>query len=118
MPDSQREITKELIDRGIAPYLITKDDRESFLKELQKELGDLDVIKATVAEGEETKEEDVPDEGLNVERDIGPQGEVPESGGIELEVDYGDYGDLRARTQDGEEYTESVPFDDEEGMGF
>jgi len=113
MPDAQREITKTLIDRGLAPYLITRDDREMFMLELQREIEDV-----APKVGEDVAAADLPDEGLNVDRDVGAQGEVPEAGGVELEADYGDYGDRRARAADGEEYTEATPFDDEVGMGF
>jgi hypothetical protein len=36
------------------------------------------------------------------------------SGNVELEYDYGDYGDNRARAADGEEFNENVAFGDEE----
>lgn len=116
MPDSQREVTKELIDLGLAPYLITKGDRELFMKELQRQT---DVVEPQtdnpiVAPGEQVPLVDVPEEGLHDERDIGPQGEVPHNGDIQLEYDYGDYGDARARTTDGEEYVDAVAYDYEE----
>lgn len=87
LPDAQRELRKELIDRGLAPYIITRDDREAFVAQLeaQKELPEI---------REPPREE--PDQDRNVDRDFGPQGEVPEANGVELEYDYGDYGDMRA----------------------
>jgi hypothetical protein len=121
LPDAQREMKKQLIDLGIAPYLITKSDRETFLKELQEELEAREAAvpdENTFAEGQEEPAEDVPDEGLNTERDVGPQGEVPEVDGRELEYDYGDYGDARARNADGEEYNENRAYDEDEGYGF
>jgi hypothetical protein len=93
LPDAQREITKILVDKGISPYLITIDDREMFLKEIQE------------------KEEPPPD------RDVGPQGEVPEVAGQELQTDYGDYGDARARNAEGEEFEENIAFGDD-SVGF
>jgi len=105
MPDTQREITKTLIDLHLAPYLITKDDREMFVKELQTEL-EPPTDNPLDAPGEQEPPENVPEEGLHDERDIGPQGEVPVNGEQELEYDYGDYGDLRSRTQAGEEAQE------------
>jgi hypothetical protein len=113
LPDALRETTKLLIDKGIAPYLITKDDRESMLSQLQSELETIDM-----RAGEEAPQADVPDEGFNAERDIGAQGEVPEVDGIELEADYGDYGDRRARDAEGEEVAMAARYDDNEGMGF
>lgn len=37
MTDSEREITKDLIDRGLAPYIITKKDRILFARQLDEE---------------------------------------------------------------------------------
>lgn len=121
LPDAQREMKKQLIDLGIAPYLITKSDRETFLKELQEELEAREAAipdANTFAEGEREPAEDIPDEGLNTERDVGPQGEVPEVDGHDLEYDYGDYGDARARNAEGEEFNENIPFAEDEGYGF
>jgi hypothetical protein len=112
LPDAQREITKMLIDRGLAAYLITKDDREVFLKEMQEKLE-----RETVPQqDEEVPPEQMPDEGLNVERFTGAQGEVPEVDGQELQADYGDYGDAPARNAEGEEFNDNIAFDD--AVGF
>lgn len=113
LPDAQREITKMLIDKGIAPYLITRADREMFASELQEEMKQVDMFIQPIPE-EELKEEGVTREDANETRDVGPQGEVPMSGNVELEYDYGDYGDARARAADGEEFNENVAFGDEE----
>lgn len=116
MPDAQREVTKELIDLGLAPYLITKSDRELFSKELQREseLIEPPTDNPLVAPGEQVPLQDVPEEGLHDERDLGPQGEIPKNGDVELQYDYGDYGDARARTSEGEEYVDAVAYDYEE----
>lgn len=116
MPDAQREITKQLIDLGLAPYLITKGDREIFSKEMQREIEIVEppTDNPLVAPGEEVARSDLPEEGLHDERDIGPQGEVPVNEDIELQYDYGDYGDMRARTSEGEEYVDTVAYDYEE----
>lgn len=114
MPDAQREVTKQLIDLGLAPYLITKADRETFMKELQAQI---EPDNPLTAPGQEVPSEDVPEEGLHDERDIGPQGEVPQNDNIELEYDYGDYGDARARTAEGEEYADAVAYNYEEDFG-
>ena len=97
IPDAQREITKILIDRGLMSYLITKADREMFVKEMEPP--------AVVAAP--------PDDDENIDRDEGPQGEVPEANGVELEDDYGDYGDRRAMNADGEEYNDNNAFEDD-----
>ena len=112
LPDAQREITKMLIDKGIAPYLITRADREMFASELQDEMKQVDVFIQPIPETE-LQEEGVAREDANETRDVGPQGEVPMTGNIELEYDYGDYGDARARNAEGEEFNENVAFGDE-----
>jgi hypothetical protein len=113
LPDAQREITKMLIDKGIAPYLITREDREMFASELQEEMKQVDVFVQPIPEAE-LAEEGVTREDANETRDVGPQGEVPMTGNVELEYDYGDYGDARARNAEGEEFNENVAFGDEE----
>lgn len=117
LPDALRDITTKLIDLGLAPYLITKADREAFTKELEERLegsvpepeqdNPLTAPDAPAAEG------DVPEEGLNDERDVGADGEVPMAGDQELEVDYGDYGDRRGRMADGEETGGWATFEEE-----
>jgi len=91
LPDAQRELRKELIDRGLAPYIITRDDREAFVAQLesQKEIPE-------IREPPREEQLDTAPEDMNVDRDFGAQGEVPEVNGIELQYDYGDYGDMRA----------------------
>lgn len=118
MPDPQREITKALIDLGLAPYLITKADREGFVKELRAKIDD-DAEPPTdnpyVAPGDVEQPEDVPEEGLHAERGVGDQGaEAEAEDGEQLPVDTGDYGDAQARTAEGEEYAEAAAFDYEE----
>jgi len=113
MPDAQRDISKTLIDLGLAPYLITKDDREAFMREIQ-------VV-------EEPEEQDNPllapagegdDQHANVERDAGEQGAAPlTADGGELEADYGDYGDRRGRTGEGEEAEDAAAYNYEEDFG-
>jgi hypothetical protein len=118
MPDPQREITKALIDLGLAPYLITKADREGFVKELRAKIDD-DAEPPTdnpyVAPGDQEQPEDIPEEGLHAERGVGDQGaEAQAEDGEQLPVDTGDYGDVQARTAEGEEYAEAAAFDYEE----
>jgi DNA polymerase I-like protein with 3'-5' exonuclease and polymerase domains len=98
MNDVVREITKKLQDSRLAPYLITKDDREHFMRELA------------------AKQEEKP-EDANEERDTGEQGNAVHNGDDELEYDYGDYGDARARTADGEEAQDGRAFAEDEGFG-
>lgn len=117
MPDAQREITKNLIDRGLAPYLITKDDRESFVKELQDKLDSLEppTDNPLVAPGDAESPENIPEEGLHDERGVGDQGAVAmNADGTELLDDHGDYGDRAARTAEGEEYQDAPAYNFEE----
>ena len=91
LPDAQRELRKELIDRGLAPYIITRDDREAFVAQLEAQQEIPEIREPPREEADNTAQED-----QNVDRDVGAQGEVPEANGVELQYDYGDYGDMRA----------------------
>jgi hypothetical protein len=87
--DLDREITKELLDIGLAPYIITNEDRETFAAELMKNIGGVD---------EEIVEEDlVDDAGIIAPPDIGV-GEPRDPTDDDLDApnrDAGDYGDAR-----------------------
>jgi hypothetical protein len=115
LPDALRDITTKLIDLGLAPYLITKEDREAFTKELEERLEgpEPEQDNPLVAPDAPAEEGDVPEEGLNDERDLGADGEIPMAGEQELEVDYGDYGDRRGRMADGEETGGWATFEEE-----
>ena len=116
MTDAQREVTTTLRDLGLAPYLITKEDRDGFVREIRAETDVPEPDNPIVAPGERENEADIPEEGLNDERDVGPQGDVPQNGPAELEYDYGDYGDRRARAADGEEYVEQAAYNYDEDI--
>jgi len=110
MPDQEREVTKQLLDIGLAGYIITNDDRRIFAKE--QEIVDQD---------EETlhrlrdMDENMPEEGHNASRDVedgaAPIGET----GQPLETDFGDYGDRADR--DKGDYGEDVRYNFNEGDG-
>jgi hypothetical protein len=107
MNDTEREITKMLLDIGIAEFLITNADREFFAARYAQ----------TKSELETAKEEsvDVPEDGHNDTRDYVENGDVPiGDNGVELEVDYGDYGDRGVRDYD--DYGNTGNIDD--GGGF
>jgi ribosomal protein L18E len=108
MNDTEREITKKLLDIGIAPYIITNQDREMFSKELNiKEEADV------LAEG--IVDENQPAEGYNDTRDyIDDELPVTETG-QEMNVDVGEYGDRSVR--DYNDYTTVPTYDDTEGYG-
>jgi len=107
MPDALREETMTLVNLGLAPYLISKSDREGFLQQLQNE--NL-IVPEEMPPALET--DDAP-----ADRDVGPQGEVPMEGETELEYDEGGYGDRRARVADGEEAYDGATYDLGEDFG-
>ena len=109
MNDTSREITKMLLDIGIADFLITNADREFFARQYAN----------TKTELEEAKEVDgdMPEEGYNDTRDYVENGDVPRGeNGVELQVDHGDYGDRAVRDYDDYANTGGV-MDDGEGFG-
>jgi len=87
MSDSEREITKDLIDRGLAPYIINKKDRILFAQQLdqERERDDEDIGVGRPAGPNEAEERgfderqdggdgnygDDPPEGRNEDRDDG-----------------------------------------------
>jgi hypothetical protein len=108
MNDTEREITKMLLDIGIADFLITNADREFFAARYAQTKSNLDIA----------LEEDgnVPEEGHNDTRDYVENGDVPlGDNGVELQVDYGDYGDRAVRDYD--DYGNTGVIDDGEGFG-
>jgi len=110
MPDQEREVTKQLLDIGLAGYIITNEDRRIFSKEQE-----------TVDQDEETlqgirdMDENMPEGGHNGTRDV-EDGEAPiGEGGRALETDYGDYGDKADR--DAGDYGEDTRYNFGEGDG-
>jgi hypothetical protein len=95
MTDADREITKELVDRGLAPYIITKQDRVLFARE--------------VAEEQEEKDEDV---GVGRPVDYENQGEVPINEEIVERGNYGDYSN--AANNDGRDPEDAHTFQEED----
>lgn len=95
MNDTEREVTKMLLDIGIAPYIITNEDREIFAREYRLPNPETEYNNA-VAE----QDIDRPEEGYNADRDVDEDGAQAIVNGHELEVDYGDYGDRRNDIQD------------------
>lgn len=80
MTDSQRQITKDLLDRGMAPYIITKKDRDTFAAQLEKEIEPLMEADLPVVDG---------DAGVGAPRD------APDDD--DRNADEGDYGDHLAQ---------------------
>ena len=95
MTDADREITKELVDRGLAPYIITKQDRVLFARE--------------VAEEQEEKDEEV---GVGRPVDYEEQGELPINQDVVERGNYGDYSN--AANNDGRDPEDAHMFQEED----
>ena len=95
MTDADREITKELVDRGLAPYIITKQDRVLFARE--------------VAEQQEEKDEEV---GVGRPVDYEEQGELPINQDVVERGNYGDYSN--AANNDGRDPEDAHTFQEED----
>jgi len=109
MNDEQREITKRLLDIGIAPFIITNEDREIFAREYNYEepaieKGNTEDFDEEVPEGGFTRRDGQDDDGLG-------------DNGLPTETDYGDYGDKADRPLD--DYSKTGgQFDFDEGDGI
>jgi hypothetical protein len=106
MSDTQREITKMLVDIGIADFIVTNEDRELFArtaeKNMQREYNDLEA------------ELDVnrPEEGYDDLRDYVENGDLPQNDiGQNMDVDRGEYGDRAVR--DYNDYSETFQYEEE-----
>jgi len=101
MNDTQREVTKLLLDIGIAPFIITNEDREMFRREYVSP--DLPA---------EEFDEDLPEEGPNATREKDDDDDRRAPDGTVLETDYGDYGDVHER--DWNDYSTTMQMPDED----
>jgi hypothetical protein len=110
MNDTEREATKMLLDIGIAPYIITNEDRAMFAKEYR--LPDPESEYERIQQEEDLNR---PEEGYNASRDV-EDGDAAIVQGIEQQVDYGDYGDRREDLRD-RNYEAVADFDFDEGYG-
>lgn len=96
MNDTQREITKMLLDIGVAPYIITNDDRETFAREYNYPDPEEEYNQLV-----QQQDEEKPEDGYNDTRDYVEDGMRPLNVlGEELEVDNGAYGDRYVRPYD------------------
>ena len=111
MNDTEREVTKMLLDIGIAGYIITNEDREIFAKEYR-----LPDPEAEYNEMLQEMDEDMPEEGYNAQRDVEDDANPVMTNGVELDADRGDYTDRRAQPYD-RDYEAISGFDYEEGFG-
>jgi hypothetical protein len=95
MTDTEREITKDLIDRGLAPTIITREDRALFAKEMAQ-----------------TEYVEDPEVGVGRPIDFEDQGEIPITEDMVERGQYGDYSN--AANNDGRDYTQPDQFDDDD----
>lgn len=98
--DTDREITKELIDRGLAPAITTRDDRRLFAREER------------AMEEEERRQEEDDEIGVGRPVEYEDQGELPVPGDVEERGNYGDY--ANAPGNDGRDYEQPDQFDDDD----
>jgi hypothetical protein len=88
--DAERQVTQDLLAIGLAPYVMTRKDREEFAQEAER-------IREQVYRDELRMTTEDPDVGVGQPRDVGDQGDEPPAG-----VDHGDYGDYVGDGDDGE----------------
>ena len=110
MNDTEREATKMLLDIGIAPYIITNEDREIFAREYKLPDPEIEYERAM-----QEQDIDRPEEGYNASRDV-EDDQAAIVNGHEQQVDYGDYGDRREDLRD-RNYEAVADFDFDEGYG-
>lgn len=93
--DTQREITKMLLDIGVAPYIITNEDREIFSREYNYPDPE-EEYNRLIAQSDQN----APEDGYNNNRDY-EDGDIPLNAyGNPIEVDHGAYGDRAVRPYD------------------
>ena len=108
--DDQREIIRNLLSLGIAEFIITNEDRERFAKEYTME---------TYSDPDEQLPEfdmNMPEEGYNATRDYVENGDQPMMDGVEMQVDYGDYGDRAIRDYNDYGNQPSYDLNEEDGI--
>jgi hypothetical protein len=108
MNDTEREITKKLLDIGIAAYIITNEDRELFSREYQIP-EEVDVLAQGIVDANLTED------GYNDTRDYVDDENPIGQNGVEMNVDNGDYGDNAVRNYD--DYTPDATYDRNEDYG-
>jgi hypothetical protein len=88
--DAEREIIQDLLKIGLAPYIITRQDRQEFAREAER-------LREEVYRDELAIEQADPDTGVGQPRDGEEQGEEPPQG-----ADHGEYGDYVGDGDDGD----------------
>ena len=105
MDDTRRELTKLYLDMGISAHIVTPEDRELFLQKRQ-----------AAPNPEQPDSVDLETTDPSTLRDFTDNGDVPlNDAGVEMGVDYGDYGDRAVRDYD--DYANTGDMDDGEAYG-
>jgi hypothetical protein len=111
MNDTQREITKMLVDIGISDFIVTNEDREIFARQFEVNL-EMEYSKL-----EAELDVNRPEEGYDDVRDYVENGDNPIAlDGSVMDVDRGDYGDRAVR--DYSDYSNQYAFEDNENDGI
>jgi hypothetical protein len=112
MNDTEREITKMLLDIGIASTIISNEDREIFAREYNYQDPEADYEKAaTEMDG------DRPEEGFGTPFDTVDNGDVPlTDDGLERPYDRGDYGERMERQFSEYETISAFNFEESDGV--
>lgn len=99
LTDREREVTKMLLDIGIAQYIVTNEDRRLFAKQLNitEDIGD-----------DKDDPNNIPEGGFT-NRDYVDSEEQLNENGLPIEPDRGDYGDVRDRPFD--DYSHDYNYD-------
>jgi len=101
--DAEREVIQQLLTIGLAPYIITRADREELARESERLREEVYRDETLIQEGDD-------DVGVGQPRDQFEQGEEGLAG-----VDYGDYGDYVAMPgNDGRDHEQPQITDDPE----
>lgn len=101
--DAERDVIQQLLTIGLAPYIITRADREELARETER-------LREEVYRDETLIEEGDADTGVGQARDVFEQGEEGVAG-----VDNGEYGDYVAMpVNDGRDYEQPQFTDDAE----
>ena len=101
--DAEREVIQQLLTIGLAPYIITRADREELARESERLREEVYRDETLIQEGDD-------DVGVGQPRDQFEQGEEGVAG-----VDYGDYGDYVAMPgNDGRDHEQPQITDDPE----
>jgi hypothetical protein len=95
--DAEREVIQDLLKIGLAPYIMTRQDRTEFAREAER-------LREEVYRDETAIERADADIGVGQPRDVGEQGDEPVAG-----IDHGEYGDYVGDGDDGDAGGERQP---------